>query len=85
MPFVFELIVSVFIQTHVVDFYISDFQSGLRALVKAGNGTRVTPFVDDSLVINIGSDKKDLSPEFTKWLGKKNLPGDGCLMRLREG
>ena len=63
-------------QRHVVDFYISDFQSGLRALVKTGSGTRVTPFVDDSLVADINPEKKDLSPEFVRWLGKKNLSGD---------
>ncbi|KAJ6892790.1 hypothetical protein NC651_025870 [Populus alba x Populus x berolinensis] len=28
-------------ETHVVDFYISDFQSGLRALIKTGSGTRL--------------------------------------------
>ncbi|WCJ37139.1 Ubiquitin-specific protease family C19-related protein [Euphorbia peplus] len=72
-------------ETHVVDFYISDFQSGLRALVKAGNGMRVTPFVDDSLIIDVGSEKKDLSPQFTKWLGKRNLQSDDCAMRLEEG
>ncbi|KAJ6323294.1 hypothetical protein OIU77_013008 [Salix suchowensis] len=47
-------------ERHVVDFYISDFQSGLRAL-------------------------KDLSPEFVRWLGKKNLSSDERLMRLKEG
>uniref|UniRef100_A0A6M2F7N4 Ubiquitin-specific protease family C19-related protein n=1 Tax=Populus davidiana TaxID=266767 RepID=A0A6M2F7N4_9ROSI len=72
-------------ERHVVDFYISDFQSGLRALVKTGNGTRITPFVDDSLVADINREKKDLSPEFARWLGKKNLSGDERLMRLKEG
>ncbi|KAG6760599.1 hypothetical protein POTOM_037122 [Populus tomentosa] len=72
-------------ERHVVDFYISDFQSGLRALVKTGNGTRITPFVDDSLVVDINPEKKDLSPEFVRWLGKKNLSGDERLMRLKEG
>ncbi|KAJ6892791.1 hypothetical protein NC651_025871 [Populus alba x Populus x berolinensis] len=62
---------SISFMRHVVDFYISDFQSGLRALVKTGNGTRITPFVDDSLVADINPEKKDLSPEFVRWLGKK--------------
>ncbi|KDP25057.1 hypothetical protein JCGZ_22592 [Jatropha curcas] len=72
-------------ERHVVDFYISDFQSGLRALVKTGNGSRVTPFVDDSFNIDIDPKKKDLSPEFARWLGQKNLSGDDRKMQLKEG
>ncbi|XP_061976310.1 uncharacterized membrane protein At1g16860-like isoform X2 [Populus nigra] len=71
--------------THVVDFYISDFQSGLRALIKTGSGTRVTPFVDESFVVDINPGNKNLSPEFVRWLGKRNLSGDERLMRLKEG
>ncbi|XP_044497183.1 uncharacterized membrane protein At1g16860-like [Mangifera indica] len=70
---------------HVVDFYISDFQSGLRALVKTGNGARVAPFVDDSVVIDIKPENKDMSPEFVRWLGKKNLSSDDRMIRLKEG
>jgi hypothetical protein len=73
------------LQTHVVDFYISDFQSGLRALIKTGSGTRVTPFVDDSFVVDINPGNKDLSPEFVRWLGKRNLSSDERQMRLKEG
>ncbi|KAJ4830235.1 hypothetical protein Tsubulata_037559 [Turnera subulata] len=72
-------------ERHVVDFYISDFQSGLRALVKTGSGAKVTPFVDDSFVRDIHPDKKDLSPEFMRWLGHKNLSSDDRVMRLKEG
>lgn len=68
-----------------MDFYISDFQSGLRALVKTGNGARVAPFVDDSVVIDIKPENKDMSPEFVRWLGKKNLSSDDRMMRLKEG
>jgi hypothetical protein len=46
----------------VVDFYISDFQSGLRALVKSGCGAKVAPYVDESVVIDINPDK-DMSPD----------------------
>lgn len=73
------------LQRHVSDFYISDFQSGLRALVKTGSDTRVTPFVDDSYVIEINPEKKDLSPEFARWLGHKKLSGDDRIMQLKEG
>lgn len=69
----------------MVDFYISDFQSGLRALVKTGNGARVMPFVDDSVTIDINPGNKDLSPDFIRWLGHKNLSSDDRLMRLKEG
>ncbi|KAJ9550731.1 hypothetical protein OSB04_014776 [Centaurea solstitialis] len=47
-------------ERHVVDFYISDFQSGLRALVKTGYGARVTPYVEESAVIDIDQSNKDI-------------------------
>lgn len=69
----------------MVDFYISDFQSGLRALVKTGSGARVTPYVDDSIVIAVNPIKEELSPEFIRWLGERNLSSDDRVMRLKEG
>jgi hypothetical protein len=69
----------------VVDFYISDFQSGLRALVKTGNGAKVTPLVDDSVVIDFKPGNEQASPDFVRWLGKKNLTNDDRIMRLKEG
>lgn len=69
----------------MVDFYISDFQSGLRALVKTGYGARVTPYVDDSAVVDVTSENKDLSPELLRWLGERNLSSDDRVMRLKEG
>jgi len=72
-------------QRHVVDFYISDFQSGLRALVKTGYGARVTPYVDDSIVIDVSPDNKDMSPEFLRWLRDRNLSSDDRVMQLKEG
>lgn len=68
----------------MVDFYISDFQSGLRALVKTGNGARVTPYVDESVVVDINANN-DLSPEFLRWLRERNLSADDRVMRLKEG
>lgn len=73
------------LQRHAVDFYISDFQSGLRALVKTGYGARVTPYVDESVVIDINPDNKDMSPEFLRWLRERNLSSDDRIMRLKEG
>lgn len=73
------------LERHVVDFYISDFQSGLRALVKTGYGARVTPYVDESIVIDINPSNKDMSPEFIRWLGERNLSSDDRVMRMKEG
>uniref|UniRef100_A0A0A9BA84 Uncharacterized protein n=1 Tax=Arundo donax TaxID=35708 RepID=A0A0A9BA84_ARUDO len=72
-------------ERHAVDFYISDFQSGLRALVRAGSGACVTPYVDESIVIDVNPDNKDMSPEFLRWLRAKNLSSDDRIMRLKEG
>lgn len=69
----------------MVDFYISDFQSGLRALVKTGNGARVTPYIDNSIVIDVNPENEELSPEFIRWLGARNLSSDDRMMRLKEG
>ncbi|CAI8601463.1 unnamed protein product [Vicia faba] len=74
-----------FLERRVVDFYISDFQSGLRALVKTGHGARVTPYVDDSNLFHVNPSKEELSPEFVRWLGERNLSSDDRIMRLEEG
>ncbi|GFQ04642.1 uncharacterized membrane protein at1g16860 [Phtheirospermum japonicum] len=73
------------LERHVVDFYISDFQSGLRALVKTGYGARVTPYVDESVVVDINPTNRDMSPDFVRWLGERNLSSDDRVMRLKEG
>lgn len=73
------------LQRHVVDFYISDFQSGLRALVKTGYGARVTPYVEESVVVDVNPLNKDMSPDFVRWLAERNLSSDDRVMRLKEG
>ncbi|KAM7277178.1 hypothetical protein ACFE04_019044 [Oxalis oulophora] len=72
-------------ERRAVDFYISDFQSGLRALVKTGYGAKVSPYVDDALVIDLNPANQDLSPEFIRWLRERNLSSDDRIMRLKEG
>ncbi|XP_022848234.1 uncharacterized membrane protein At1g16860-like [Olea europaea var. sylvestris] len=72
-------------EKHVADFYISDFQSGLRALVKAGYGAKVAPFVKPTTVVNVSKDNKDLSPNFLRWLADRGLSSDDRKMRLKEG
>ncbi|KAJ8553175.1 hypothetical protein K7X08_023853 [Anisodus acutangulus] len=72
-------------ERHVVDFYISDFQSGLRALVKTGYGAKVTPYVDESIIVDVDPLNSELSPEFIRWLRERNLSSDDRIMRLKEG
>ncbi|KAM7525263.1 hypothetical protein LguiA_015165 [Lonicera macranthoides] len=71
-------------EKYVTDFYISDFQSGLRAVVKAGNGAKVAPFVKPTTVVDI-TKNRDLSPSFLRWLADRSLSSDDRVMRLKEG
>ncbi|XP_004236674.1 uncharacterized membrane protein At1g16860-like [Solanum lycopersicum] len=72
-------------EKHVADFYISDFQSGLRAMVKAGYGAKVVPFVKPTTVIDVTKNNKELSPNFLHWLADRSLSSDDRIMRLKEG
>ncbi|KAG6394119.1 hypothetical protein SASPL_144698 [Salvia splendens] len=72
-------------ERHVADFYISDFQSGLRALVKAGYGAKVAPFVKSKTVVDVTKDSSKLSPNFLRWLSERGQSSDDRLMRLKEG
>ncbi|KAK3036959.1 hypothetical protein RJ639_030924 [Escallonia herrerae] len=72
-------------QKFVADFYISDFQSGLRALVKAGYGAKVAPFVKPTTVADITKENRELSPSFLRWLADRSLSSDDRVMRLKEG
>ncbi|XP_041989390.1 uncharacterized membrane protein At1g16860-like [Salvia splendens] len=72
-------------ERHVADFYISDFQSGLRALVKAGYGAKVAPFVKSKVVVDVSKDSSKLSPNFLLWLSERGKSSDDRLTRLKEG
>uniref|UniRef100_A0A7N0VBP1 Ubiquitin-specific protease family C19-related protein n=1 Tax=Kalanchoe fedtschenkoi TaxID=63787 RepID=A0A7N0VBP1_KALFE len=72
-------------ERYVSDFYISDFQSGLRALVKSGHGAKVAVFVETSTVVDVPKGGKNLSPTFLQWLSHHNLSNDDRVMRLKEG
>ncbi|KAF4399520.1 hypothetical protein G4B88_022603 [Cannabis sativa] len=72
-------------EKYVADFYISDFQSGLRALVKVGYGAKVAPFVKPATVVDITKENRDLSPGFLSWLADRSLSSDDRVMRLKEG
>ncbi|CAI9756640.1 unnamed protein product [Fraxinus pennsylvanica] len=71
-------------EKYVADFYISDSESGLRALVKTGYGAKVAPFVKPTTVVNVSKDNKELSPNFLRWLADRSLSSDGRTMRLKE-
>ncbi|KAF5728885.1 hypothetical protein HS088_TW21G01039 [Tripterygium wilfordii] len=73
------------LEKYVADFYISDFQSGLRALVKAGYGAKVAPFVKPATVVGVRKGNRDLSPSFLQWLADRSLSSDDQMMRLKEG
>lgn len=72
-------------QKHVADFYVSDFHSGLRALVKTGYGAKAAPLVEPVTVVDITKEKRDLSPNFLQWLADRSLSSDERVMRLKEG
>ncbi|KAG4199864.1 hypothetical protein ERO13_A05G173600v2 [Gossypium hirsutum] len=69
----------------VADFYISDFQSGLRALVKAGYGSKVAPMIKPATVLDVTKENRDSFPSLLRWLAERNLSNDDCIMRLKEG
>ncbi|RYQ81617.1 hypothetical protein Ahy_Scaffold1g107501 [Arachis hypogaea] len=73
------------VQKYVADFYISDFQSGLRALVKAGYGAKVAPFVEPTTVVDVTKDNRELSPNFLGWLGDRKRSNDDRIMYIKEG
>ncbi|GAV61222.1 hypothetical protein CFOL_v3_04750 [Cephalotus follicularis] len=72
-------------EKYVADFYISDFQTGLRALVKAGYGSKVAPFVKPATVVDVTKNNSSLSPSFLGWLADRSISSDDRIMRLKEG
>lgn len=74
-----------YLERHVVDFYISDYQSGLRALVKVGYGATVWPYVEESTLLEVTEKNRELPPAFMRWLAERSLSSDDRVMRLKEG
>ncbi|XP_047309481.1 uncharacterized membrane protein At1g16860-like [Impatiens glandulifera] len=75
-----------YVERYVTDFYVSDFQTGLRALVKAGSGAKVVVLVEDKWVFDANKEEnRELSPSFLCWLADRNLSSDDRVMRLEEG
>ena len=69
----------------MADFYISDFQSGLRAQVKAGYGAKVAAFVKPTTIVDIKKENQESFPSFLLWLADRSLSSDDRIMRLKEG
>lgn len=67
------------------DFYITDRNSGVRAMVKAGPGCKVLPLVTESRLVNTTRKQRVLSSHLKKWLRDRNLPTEARLLRLEEG
>ncbi|XP_047319510.1 uncharacterized membrane protein At1g16860-like [Impatiens glandulifera] len=72
-------------ERHIADFYISDFQTGLRALVKAGYGAKASVLVEPTKIVDVTKENRDLSPSFLKWLSDRSISSDNRTMRLKEG
>ncbi|KAK4339438.1 hypothetical protein RND71_040900 [Anisodus tanguticus] len=67
------------------DFYISDKNSGIRALVKAGPDSRVIPLITESRLVTTTKNCKVLASHLRKWLRDRNLSSEARLLRLEEG
>ncbi|XP_039121632.1 uncharacterized membrane protein At1g16860-like [Dioscorea cayenensis subsp. rotundata] len=67
------------------DFYITDARSGVRALVKAGNNSKVFPLVYENTLIKTASLNRELSLTLKNWLDERHLSAEARLLRLEEG
>ncbi|KAF8379945.1 hypothetical protein HHK36_027411 [Tetracentron sinense] len=67
------------------DFYITDMKSGIRAMVKAGDDSKVIPLIFESKLVCTTSKHRVLSPHLRKWLGDRNLSAEARLLRIEEG
>ncbi|KAJ8632386.1 hypothetical protein MRB53_025722 [Persea americana] len=67
------------------DFYITDVKTGVRAMVKAGHGSKVTPLVGESTLVSTTRKIGILSSYLRKWLCERNISAEARLLRLDEG
>ncbi|XP_049389343.1 uncharacterized membrane protein At1g16860-like [Solanum stenotomum] len=67
------------------DFYITDKNSGIRAVVKAGPDSRVIPLIKESRLVTTAKNCKVLASHLRKWLRDRNLSSEARLLRLEEG
>ncbi|XP_077248460.1 putative membrane protein At1g16860 [Tasmannia lanceolata] len=69
----------------ITDFYITDTKSGIRAMVKAGYNSKVTPLIGETTIVNTRSRNRVLSSYLRTWLGERNLSAESRILRLEEG
>ncbi|RWW47255.1 hypothetical protein BHE74_00046778 [Ensete ventricosum] len=74
-----------FVERMATDFYVTDVKSGIRALVKAGQGSKVIPLIEENVLVNVTSLDRELSPTLKKWLQGRQLSCEARLLRLEEG
>ncbi|XP_042389090.1 uncharacterized membrane protein At1g16860-like [Zingiber officinale] len=74
-----------YVERLTADFYITDAESGIRALVKAGHDSRVIPLIHENTLVNITAPNRDLSSTMKKWLQGRRLSCEARPMRLEEG
>lgn len=74
-----------FLQRFTTDFYITDARSGVRALVKAGNNSKVFPLVYENTLIKTASLNRELSLTLKNWLDERHLSAEARPLRLEEG
>ncbi|KAM7275934.1 hypothetical protein ACFE04_017800 [Oxalis oulophora] len=67
------------------EFYVTDRNSGIRAIVKAGSGSKLIPLVKETEIVTTTRRCRVLSPPLKKWLRERNLPHEARRLRLNEG
>ncbi|KAH7686909.1 hypothetical protein IHE45_04G135100 [Dioscorea alata] len=75
----------IYLERFTTDFYITDARSGVRALVKAGNNSKVFPLVYENTLIKTASLNRELSLTLKNWLDERHLSAEARLLRLEEG
>ncbi|KAL6004367.1 hypothetical protein ACLOJK_004919 [Asimina triloba] len=74
-----------FADRFATDFYITDSKSGIRAMVKAGYNSKLTPLIRETQLVKTAARNRALSSYLRKWLEEKNLSTEGRLLCLEEG
>ncbi|XP_038902469.1 uncharacterized membrane protein At1g16860-like [Benincasa hispida] len=92
MPLIFQKITQpycgwrlVYSERFTTDFYITDRKSGIRAMVRAGPGSKLVPLIMESKLVSTTRHRKILSPSLRKWLRDRNISTEARMLRLEEG
>ncbi|XP_068635904.1 uncharacterized membrane protein At1g16860-like [Aristolochia californica] len=75
-----------FSESFATDFFILDRKSGMTAVVKAGQDTKLIPLITETTLVHTTRSNAAVSPYLRKWLGEgRNLHLRDGLVRLEEG